>query len=380
MTGRAIAIAVILSVGASARGATPLAEQRVTLMLDGLPPVTLRLLLPSELIGRAPRYVDAAELALQRFGDWYGPYPDAQLTLVDGGRRGLPRHPDDIVVDTHSIEAASTGAVEAVVIDALSRRIWRPRSARDRQNAALLEGISRFSTAKALDEFYPDGHVEERRYFGGFVPYLSRGVTQSRGGAAFGVRATRSAADRAAAVMATLERYMGWSALQTGLAEFARRRGSADEQANLFAILSATSGRNLQNFDTALRSLDPVDYRVRLLGTGGALDGGRYLTIVEVERRGDPPFIETVDLMVNFEDGATIRERWDGRESSARYELESRSPAVSATIDPDQVLLLDANPANNHASRRSAAGAAAVWSARWSIWLEDLLLTSSALF
>ena len=377
-TCRALAIALIVGAAACARAAAPV-DERVTLAFDGVPPVQLRLILPSEFADRASRYVSAAELALQRFGDWYGPYPDAQLTLVDAGHRDVPAYSGDIVVHTHALEAGSSGALEAAVIDGIARRIWSPRTSGEQQRA-VLDGIGIFSAAKALRELYPDGFVAERRYFGGLLPFLLRGVTRARGGAVFGVHAQRSPQDRAAAVIATLERYIGWGALQAGLSTFAERRRRSGEGADLFAILTETTGRNLQQFQAALTSAAVIDYSLSALTSNPMPDRPGYLTTITLERNGAATFTPTVDLAVDFEDGSTIRERWDGREPSAQYEFESRSPAVSATLDPDQVLVIDGNPANNHASRQRARGAAAAWAARWSIWLEDLLLTYSALF
>jgi hypothetical protein len=71
-----------------------------------------------------------------------------------------------------------------------------------------------------------------------------------------------------------------------------------------------------------------------------------------------------------------VRERWDGRERWKLYTYDRTTAAVSAEVDPDQILLLDLNRVNNSRTVTSAAPKAArQWSGRWLIWLQDLTLT-----
>src|SRR5206468_7242047 len=95
----------------------------------------------------------------------------------------------------------------------------------------------------------------------------------------------------------------------------------------------------------------------------GPYDAGRALTV-----------------LVRFEDGSETTDRWDGRARWRLFEYESPSPAVSAQIDPERILVLDRNFTNNSVTRRPATPQAATrWAARWTIWLQDLLLTYASL-
>ena len=63
-----------------------------------------------------------------------------------------------------------------------------------------------------------------------------------------------------------------------------------------------------------------------------------------------------------------------------RRSIDHTSPAVSAQVDPDQVLLLDTNFTNNSFTTRPQGWRAAnKWSAAWMVWLQDQLLTWAAL-
>ena len=64
-----------------------------------------------------------------------------------------------------------------------------------------------------------------------------------------------------------------------------------------------------------------------------------------VQRRGEALF--PVDVQVMFEDGSRVREHWDGRERWKLYTWDRSAAAVSAEVDPDNVLLLDIDRTNN---------------------------------
>jgi len=55
--------------------------------------------------------------------------------------------------------------------------------------------------------------------------------------------------------------------------------------------------------------------------------------------------------------------------------VEHASRAVSAQVDPEQILLLDTNFTNNSFTTESqAARAATKWAAIWMVWLQDQML------
>jgi hypothetical protein len=79
---------------------------------------------------------------------------------------------------------------------------------------------------------------------------------------------------------------------------------------------------------------------------------------------------------VMLENGQELRWRWDGREPWRLFEADTPVRALTAEVDPERILLLDANYTNNSwtlSPRREAA--ARRWSLTWLIWLQDHLLT-----
>ncbi len=138
----------------------------------------------------------------------------------------------------------------------------------------------------------------------------------------------------------------------------------------------------------------PIDYAIADV-TSVAADCGAppcFRTTV-IARRNGAPFTgsshepvggyesgRAIGLLVTFQGGATATDAWDGRSESKTFVYESPTQAVSAEIDPDHVLVLDSRKVNN--SRRLVANAPVAanrWSARWMVWLQDVLLSYASL-
>lgn len=372
-------------------------ERREQLTFDGLPSVELRLHLPPEHLPHVDRYVSTIRGALRQFGDWFEPYPHAELTLVDRGWNDAPmeaRESTALLVRTHWLVPEAGGTLEAALVRAVAEQFWNPPDALS-PDAWLAEGLALYSAARALDEQFPNRHAYERRYFGELVPFVLRSVPiEGPSAQLFRFSATPDET-RAALAFFTLERYLGWGTLQQALSAFAERRRSGHAgPEELFAILNATSGRDLRWFvDDAFRSSKVFDYGIESFASEPSGGESHYRTSVVVRRYGDAEFRGTnhprvepfhssgpVEILVTFADGHGMREHWDGRDGSIHYEYESAVPATTATVDPDRVLPLDTNPTNNRRTLNHPDREAATWAVRWSVWMQDVLLSYAFFF
>jgi hypothetical protein len=85
-------------------------------------------------------------------------------------------------------------------------------------------------------------------------------------------------------------------------------------------------------------------------------------------------------VSIRFEDGTSLVESWNGRDATVDLEYASASPAVLASVDPDATLLLDADRSNNTRNLRREVHVNGVRETlSWLVWLQDLVLTYSAL-
>ena len=88
-----------------------------------------------------------------------------------------------------------------------------------------------------------------------------------------------------------------------------------------------------------------------------------YRSTVLVRRKGD--FIFPVEVKVKFDNGERVREKWDGRDRWIRYTYQKKAKIVSAEIDPDHRVWLDANLFNNSLTREPNRAATRKLSNYW---------------
>jgi aminopeptidase N len=263
------------------------------------------------------------------------------------------------------------------------------------EDAWMDEGLNTFSTARAVAQVYDPNYLA-LRYFGGFVPWVVRDVALSReteGNRLAGYRrdaksdaqstpsfryfpATGGSItyNKTALWLNTLERLVGWPALQRAMAtQFDTWSFKHPKPGDFFASVNAATGQNLDwYFDQVYRSSNVFDYGVQELAS--RRDGDLYRTTVVVRRYGEATF--PVDVLVTFRNGERVTERWDGHDRWKAYAYDRVEPAVSAQVDPNRVLLLDVNYTNNSRTLSPRGDAAAQkWSLTWMVWLQDCLLS-----
>jgi len=383
----------------------------------GLPPVSMRLLLQPEHARQADRHFQAARAALRYYGEWYGPYPYSNITIVDpawqSGAGGM-EYPMLFTAGTRWLAPRRAADPEDVTVHEAGHQFWYGIVANNEfEHAWMDEGINTFSTARVLDQFFGPQYYS-KRYFGRFVPWVFDDIPLRRATDGNYLDAYRQhpyldneslptwqywPADawvttytKTALWLHTLERMLGWETLQKILSTFFDRYAFKHPQPrDFFAVVNEVSGRDLTwFFDQVYRSSATFDYavdsftseRIRDRGVFGdtsakgaaTVSADVYRTSVVVRRRADGIF--PVDVKVTFENGQDARWTWDGRERWKAFEVERPARAVSVQVDPERILLLDAHYTNNSKTLEPMTRAAGrKWSLTWLIWLQDHLLT-----
>src|SRR5262249_2883489 len=206
-----------------------------------------------------------------------------------------------------------------------------------------------------------DPHYLERRYFGGFVPYVFKDFVLSRESNGnrwvqfrqmakreipswptyryFPSRQSASAISygKTALWLNTLERHIGWPVLQGVLSTyFSRWKFRHPTPDDFFAVVNEVTGRDFTwYFEQVYRSPNAFDYGIDDLKSDADEQGFR--TSVVVRRYGEATF--PVDVVTRFENGQQLTEHWDGVDRWKQYSYDGRSRAVSAAVDPQRVLL-----------------------------------------
>jgi len=364
-----------------------------------LPPVDMRLLLQPEHASQAERHFEATRTTLKYYGEWYGPYPYGHITIVDpafqSGAGGM-EYPTLFTAGTRWVAPARVIVPEGVTVHEAGHQFWYGIVGNNEfEDAWMDEGINTFSTARAIAQVYDPNYLAIR-YFGGFIPWVFKDIVLSReteGNRLAGyrhdarsdVQATPSyeyfpstggsiTYNKTALWLNTMERWLGWPALQRILStHFDRWKFRHPTPHDFFEVTTEVLGRDIGwFFDQVYRSSDVFDYGIQELRSAREQD--HYRTTVVARRYGEATF--PVDVKVTFKTGEPALEHWDGKARWKLFTYERAAQALSAEVDPNDVLLLDANQTNNSKSLVPNGGRAATkWSMKWMVWLQDHLLS-----
>lgn len=395
--------------------------------------VDIRLLLQPEHVGLAGRYMEATKLALRHYGSWSADYPYGQLTVVDpawGSASGGMEYPTLFTGGAHLWSPPALQSPETVTIHECGHQFWYGLVGNNESEEAWLdEGVNQYFEAKTEAEAL-GAKGWGQRYFGGRDyrgnprgwPVVAPGVRIQRGedyvsdlrqnGESDVMRRPAwqyldpdsyylNAYRKPALALQTLDALVGEETLTRVFQTYARRfRFAHPTTANFIATVNEVTGKDyLWFFEQTWFSSEKCDYAVevkneatrRLQGFGDARQGelpilapspepqqtqgggSPYDSVVTVRRLGGVRM--PVDLLVQFADGKSVRESWDGQYRWARFAYRAGAKVSRAVVDPERRLAIDVNPGNN--SWREETGvarrASLKWSARFLLWLQDLL-------
>jgi aminopeptidase N len=210
-----------------------------------LPQVQMRLLLRPEHAGQEARHFDAAAATLKYYGEWFGPYPYGNVTIVDpafqSGSGGM-EYPTLFTAGTRWIAPTRVLAPESVTVHEAGHQWWYGLvGSNEFEHAWMDEGINQFSEARVDEVGFGTKNFLARRYFGGFVPWVFRDIPLKRqvdeGLAGYRAQAESDAEAtpsfrywpstggnityfKTALWLHTLEKWLGWPTLQRAMATY----------------------------------------------------------------------------------------------------------------------------------------------------------------
>jgi Peptidase family M1 domain len=371
-----------------------------------LPKVEMRLLYQREHAGQVQRHFDATAATLKYYGEWFGPYPYGNITIVDpayqSGSGGM-EYPTLFTAGTRWLSPRLITQPEAVTVHEAGHQFWYGVVANNEfEHAWMDEGLNTFSTARAIEAAKFPNYLFTR-FFGGFVPWVFDEVQLTRetdGNRLAGYRAVAEADvqatptyrywpasssaityNKTALWLNTLENHLGWPTLQKAMATYFERWQFRHPQPDeFFRVLNEVSGQDLTWFiDEAHRSSNVFDYGVQAfssdrLDSGADGRGPRYRTVVVAQRLGEAFF--PVNVVTTFRNGERVTEHWNGRDRRQVYVYERPDQAVTTVVDPTRVLLLDVNYTNNSRTLEPRGDEASLkWALKWMVWMQDLMLT-----
>jgi Peptidase family M1 domain len=346
-------------------------------------PVALRVMMQPAHWGQAERHNRILKQSLQRFEQWYGPYPYKTLTLVDpepGSAAGGMEYPTFITGDTNWFMPGGILLPEIVVEHEFGHQYWYGMVATNEfEDAWLDEGINSYTEVKVLDSLFGPytsifnqsgisaGERELQRLQ--YIPFADRDPMareawkyegfNSYGGVTYG---------KTASVLLTLESLIGEDTLRQALhTYFMRFRFTHPSKEDFLKTIEEVSGKNLRwYFNQAVYGTQVLDFaahRVESVPVDWYQEKHEekkgqtaYHSTVWINRKGD--FIFPIDVDIHFDNGESVREHWDAQDRWVRYEFEKKAKVESLVIDPEHKIQLDRDNFNNSRLRQSSGAPA----------------------
>ncbi len=373
--------------------------------------VEIRALIQKDHASMGERYLKAAEIAVAWFQDQYGDYPYPNLTVVDPRRgasgAGGMEYPTLITAFGAYGLPEGIRALEMVIMHEFGHNYWYHLVATNEfEEAWLDEGINTFSEMQILADTYgEDGNLIDLRGLRISDTQIQRIYYINQPGLdpvlqpAWKYYSANSYSSmsysKPGLLLLTLQNLVGRETMNRILRTwFERWQFKHPRTADFIAVVNEISGINFsQFFDQALRSTAVFDYSVSeidsrevkeasgfdfcsadsaaavpsadtLAAGGSAPDTASlrqkadpdttgkaakkkklYDSTVKVRRLGE--FIFPVELQMIFADGDTLYEKWNGVERWHQFSVTRPARLVSATIDPENKILLDVQLTNN---------------------------------
>ena len=361
-------------------------------------PVKIRLLSYDSHEREWQPYMTCVKDSMKKFDEWYGPYPYAQLTVVDpphgATEAGGMEYPTFITGDSGWYIPKGVHLIDLVTEHEFGHQYWYGMVATNEfENGWLDEGINSYTEVKVIDSFYgPDvsvinwlgGQLGERGiqrmgYLGSpDIDPLSKMSFQDMSIGTYG----DITYGKTATMLITLEKIIGEQTLQRAIhTYFMRYRFTHPTQEDFMKTINEVAGQDLSWYwNQAVYGTQVMDYEVlradsnpvnwwdeNLKEKKGETE---YETQVILHRKGD--FVFPVEAVVKFDNGDSTIVRWDGKDRWVRYVYRKKAQVESVQIDPTYQAPMDRDYVNNSRVTESQHGAVHKLATYWMFFTQFL--------
>jgi len=339
-------------------------------------PVKLRFLMQPAHWDQIDRHERITRQTLDRFEQWYGPYPYKTLTVVDpepGSAAGGMEYPTFITGGTTWWLPNGLHEVEGVVEHEFGHQYWYGMVATNEfEDAWMDEGINSYTEVKVLDSILGDktsvlnlagatySEPEQQRDF-----YLLAVDRDPMAKNAYAYVDSTSYAGvtygKTASVLLTLEGIIGKDTMAQAMhTYFMKYRFTHPAKEDFLKTIEEVSGRDLRwYFNQSIYGTQFLDYEVLNAESfpvnwfeenkndrkKGDDKDTLYQTYVTLHRKGD--FTMPIDVEIKFANDERIREHWDGQARWTRFAYQKKTRVASVEIDPDHAIHIDRDNFNN---------------------------------
>ena len=343
-------------------------------------------------------YIYSVQESMKRFDQWYGPYPYAQLTVVDpphgAAEAGGMEYPTFITGDSGWFIPKGIHLIDLVTEHEFGHQYWYGMVATNEfENGWLDEGINSYTEVKVLDSMYGAdasvinllgaqlGERDLQR-----LNYLEVDDTDPLSRPSYTDMSMASydgiTYGKTATMLVSLEAILGEQTLRNALhTYFIKYRFTHPTQEDFMRTVNEVAGRNLKWYwEQAVYGTQLLDYDVERADSNPVnwydknaeekKGETTYETQVILHRKGD--FVFPVEAAVKFDNGETTYERWDGKDRWVRYVFRKKAKLESVQIDPAHQVTLDRNYLNNSRVTKSQRGATVKIATYWMLLTQFL--------
>jgi len=365
------------------------------------------------------RYLLAVKNALKYCSQWFGEYPYSTITCVDpayNSKSGGMEYPTLFTAGAYFLDPFGSGHPEGVTIHEFGHSYFYGLvGTNEFEHPWMDEGFTSFLDTQVYYAAYGPPYFTSR-YFG--IPVLFKKIK-------IPLEAEDISSHRSTAKMDILQRFawqfmngQSYGANSYGKAELmliSLKRFMGDDK--FWEMIKAYSTRHWfkhpkpADFLRTVKEFageEAVDILHQLIYGEGALDYAlgsiknhrlpapkgifdeEKQTLAEKEYSQDNYLVEVlvrrlgeikvpVEVLIEFEDGSKLTEKWTGQELWHRFTYQRPVPAIKAVVDPEFTWVLDINRRNNSLTTKPTPWGWLKLTSRWLFWLQHALEVFSLL-
>lgn len=359
------------------------------------------------------RYMDAVKNAIKYCSLLFGDYPYSTATCVDpayNSRSEGMEYPTFFTGEAYFISGKGIPNPESITIHEFGHGYFYGLVASNEfENPWMDEGFTSFLDTEVYYKAYGEP-IYSRNYFGipvtfkdVKIPIESDGISAHRqtahmdimqrfswefmGAPSYGANSY----SKASLMLRTLKRFIGEELFLRMIKAYSQRHWFKHPRPDdFYDVVSEFAGQDMSWFmDQIIYGSGKLDYAVgsirsrRIEEPVGWFDGtyrGRnpfssseslFQSEVVVQRLGEVRM--PVEVLVIFEDGKRIQERWDGQYRWKKYTYRRPHRIKAVIVDPQFKLVLDVARTNNSMIRKPNRLAPLKWVSNWLSWLQQAL-------
>jgi Peptidase family M1 domain len=368
----------------------------------------------------ADRFFTALEHTFEFFDEKVGPYPYPTLTIVNPPLHGIfcsaMEYPTLITVLANCILPEGVRAPEILTIHEFIHQYFMQMVATNEQEEAWLdEGITNYYESRIMDIYYGEysstfdwmgityGGMESNR--GGFFGMEDPQVTPI---ASYSWKFQNDSYHdmvytKSALAFQTLSGIVGLETMDDIMRTYFQKwkfkhPGGKDFIAVANEVVRRRHGDRFGEnmnwfFDQVIYGTSLCDFEVHdIVNEGVTAPHGILGPTNECTHEQNPQqdyykssailhrlqeMMLPVDVQINFDDGSTVMESWDGRDRMKTFSYEGSKQIVSVMIDPERKIYLDKNFSNNSLTVAPQRTGIRKYTAQWLLWIQNAMQTIS---